>query len=228
MLVTSIFTFSHHVFYPSKSKFQFLIHIWIVVCKIKALNLDQSKTLSFGIELYPPRQDLGFNEYYNSSLPITNASFNWPWESYHGGRPAVYNTLKPDWYTRLCLAGALEVDCGLCFFFAFVGLGGYFVGNFGETFRVSNFGLFSMKGSPLSPSSIWSSPLPLKRQRNPLFLFFFFFFWGGRSWKFLTLYHTMTTSDIPEEMPLLKTLLEREKMLVNSIFSFPTMFSTLG
>ena len=37
----------------------------------------------------------------------------------------------------------------------------------------------------------------------------------------LTLYHTMTTSDAPEEKSLLKTLWKKEKMLVTSIFSFP-------
>ena len=33
VLVTSIFSFSHKVFYPYQSKFQFLSHIYFVVCK---------------------------------------------------------------------------------------------------------------------------------------------------------------------------------------------------
>ena len=33
MLVTSIFSHSHNVFYHSQSKFQFLSHIYFVVCK---------------------------------------------------------------------------------------------------------------------------------------------------------------------------------------------------
>ena len=33
MLVNSIFSFSHNVFYPSKIKFQILSHIHFVVCK---------------------------------------------------------------------------------------------------------------------------------------------------------------------------------------------------
>ena len=33
MLVTSIFSFSNNVFYPSENKFQFFSHIWFVVCK---------------------------------------------------------------------------------------------------------------------------------------------------------------------------------------------------
>ena len=51
MLVTSIFSFFHNVFYPSKNKFQFFIHIHFVVCKIYAFDLDQSKIESFGKEL---------------------------------------------------------------------------------------------------------------------------------------------------------------------------------
>ena len=33
MLVTSIFSFSHNVFYPSQNEFQVLSHIWFAVCK---------------------------------------------------------------------------------------------------------------------------------------------------------------------------------------------------
>ena len=33
MLVNSIFLFSHNVFYPSQTKFQFFIHIYFVICK---------------------------------------------------------------------------------------------------------------------------------------------------------------------------------------------------
>ena len=33
MLITSIFSFSHNVFYPSQTKCEFFIHIYCVVCK---------------------------------------------------------------------------------------------------------------------------------------------------------------------------------------------------
>ena len=33
MMVTSIFSFSHNVFYPSQNKLQFLSHIYFIVCK---------------------------------------------------------------------------------------------------------------------------------------------------------------------------------------------------
>ena len=49
MLVTSIFSFSHNVFYPFQNEFHFFSHIFFVVCK--SFNLDQSKILSFGKEL---------------------------------------------------------------------------------------------------------------------------------------------------------------------------------
>ena len=34
MLVTSIFSFSHHVFYPSQNKFQFFSHIYFVIGEV--------------------------------------------------------------------------------------------------------------------------------------------------------------------------------------------------
>ena len=40
MLVTSIFSFSHNVFYPSQNKFQFFSHIEFVVCKSFRFGLD--------------------------------------------------------------------------------------------------------------------------------------------------------------------------------------------
>ena len=51
MLVTSIFSFCHNVFYPSQSKFQFFSHIHLL--SADALNSDQSKILLFGKELCP-------------------------------------------------------------------------------------------------------------------------------------------------------------------------------
>ena len=33
MLITTMFSFSHNVFYPSQSKFQFFGHVYLVVCK---------------------------------------------------------------------------------------------------------------------------------------------------------------------------------------------------
>ena len=49
MLVTSIFSFSQNVFYPSQNKFQFFNHIYFVVCK--CFQFDQSKILLFGKKL---------------------------------------------------------------------------------------------------------------------------------------------------------------------------------
>ena len=48
MLVTSIFSFSHNVFYPSQNKFQFLSHIYL--SSANASSSDRSKILSFGKE----------------------------------------------------------------------------------------------------------------------------------------------------------------------------------
>ena len=49
ILVTSIFSFSHNVFYPSQHKYQFFTNIYL--CRLQnAFNLDQSENLSFGKE----------------------------------------------------------------------------------------------------------------------------------------------------------------------------------
>ena len=70
MQVTSIFFFSHNVFYPSQNKFQFFSKIYLSsanafnsdqsknlslgkrvnICLANAFNLDQTKTLLFGKE----------------------------------------------------------------------------------------------------------------------------------------------------------------------------------
>ena len=50
MLVTSIFSSSNNVFYPSHIKFYFLIHIYVVVWKCFQFGLSP-KILSFGKEL---------------------------------------------------------------------------------------------------------------------------------------------------------------------------------
>ena len=42
MLVTSIFSFSHNVFYPSRNKFWFFIQIYFVVYKCFQLGQDQN------------------------------------------------------------------------------------------------------------------------------------------------------------------------------------------
>ena len=39
MLVTSIFSFTHNIFYPLKNKFQFWSHIYFVVCKFFQFGL---------------------------------------------------------------------------------------------------------------------------------------------------------------------------------------------
>ena len=49
MLVTSIFSFSHNVFYPSQDKFQFLSLFFL--SSANAFNLDLTKILSFRKEL---------------------------------------------------------------------------------------------------------------------------------------------------------------------------------
>ena len=49
MLVTSIFSFSHNVFYPSKTKIK-IFHLLLFLSSANALNLDQSKMLSFDQE----------------------------------------------------------------------------------------------------------------------------------------------------------------------------------
>ena len=49
MLVTSIFSFSNNVFYPSQNKFQFSAKFNL--SSANAFNLDQSKNLSLGKEL---------------------------------------------------------------------------------------------------------------------------------------------------------------------------------
>ena len=49
MLVTSIFSFSQNVFYPSQNKFHFSVTFFF--SSANAFNLDQSKILSFGKEI---------------------------------------------------------------------------------------------------------------------------------------------------------------------------------
>ena len=49
MLVTSIFSFSHNVFYPSTDEFKPLSHIWIVVCK--CFQFGQVQNFVIGKEL---------------------------------------------------------------------------------------------------------------------------------------------------------------------------------
>ena len=47
MLVTSIFSFSHNVFYPSQNKFQFFF-VTFILLSASAFRLEQSRNLSFG------------------------------------------------------------------------------------------------------------------------------------------------------------------------------------
>ena len=58
MLVTSIFSFSHNVFYPSKTNFNF--SATFNLSSANAFNLDQSKNLSFGKELTLSQTSPGF------------------------------------------------------------------------------------------------------------------------------------------------------------------------
>ena len=49
MLVTSIFSFTHNVFYPLKTNFNF--SVTFILSSANAFNLDLTKILSFGKEL---------------------------------------------------------------------------------------------------------------------------------------------------------------------------------
>ena len=49
MQVTSIFSFSHNVFFPSLYKFQ--VSITFILSSVNAFNLGRSRILSFGEEL---------------------------------------------------------------------------------------------------------------------------------------------------------------------------------
>ena len=51
MLMTSIFSFSHNVSYPSKTRFHFLGYLYLFCHLQTAFNLDKSKILAFGIDL---------------------------------------------------------------------------------------------------------------------------------------------------------------------------------
>ena len=52
MLVTSIFSFSHYVFYPFQNEFQFLSHVYFF-SSAYAFNLEQSENLLFVKRVYP-------------------------------------------------------------------------------------------------------------------------------------------------------------------------------
>ena len=60
MLVTSIFSISHSVFYSIKERNHHFNNIYFVVCKIYAFNLDQAKILLFGKELTLSQTNPGF------------------------------------------------------------------------------------------------------------------------------------------------------------------------
>ena len=64
MLVTSIFSFSHNVFYPSQNRFQF--SFTFILSSANAFNLDQSENMLFGIELKVALQILGRKFYKNT------------------------------------------------------------------------------------------------------------------------------------------------------------------
>ena len=55
MLVTSIFSFPHNVFYPSQNKFQIFSHIYL--SPANAFHLDKPKILSIGNELKKKKPD---------------------------------------------------------------------------------------------------------------------------------------------------------------------------
>ena len=58
MLVTSIFSFSDYVFYPSRLCFlpfpirNFVLLVKFILSSANAFNLDQSKNLLFGIKVF--------------------------------------------------------------------------------------------------------------------------------------------------------------------------------
>ena len=45
MLATSIFSFSHNIFYPSQDKFPFLSHIYFVICKSFQFGQGQNSVI---------------------------------------------------------------------------------------------------------------------------------------------------------------------------------------
>ena len=61
MLVTSIFSFSHSVFYLSQTNFR--LFIYIILLSANAFSLDQSKILLFGKQLNPLFIEHGSNQY---------------------------------------------------------------------------------------------------------------------------------------------------------------------
>ena len=66
MLLTSIFTFSHNVFYPSQK--EFLLLSMYILLSANAFNLDHSKSLSFSKELRIQYQVTASK--YNASGPL--------------------------------------------------------------------------------------------------------------------------------------------------------------
>ena len=78
MLGTCIFSFSHIVFYSSKNKFQFFIHI--LLSSANAFNFDQFNILSFGKELnaYHSYFTEIVNEYKNTRSMHSTSSQNHP------------------------------------------------------------------------------------------------------------------------------------------------------
>ena len=102
MLVTSIFSFSHNVFYPSQKRFQFFVTF--ILSSTNAFNLDKSKVLSFG---------KGLNSRQNNQNRITNlvqpnlklANFNEFVKS-----KAVLLTPKGSFMTIVIFAAIVEQD----------------------------------------------------------------------------------------------------------------------
>ena len=67
MLLNSICSYSHNVFYPFKNEFLFLYHI--ILSSAYALNLDHSKLLFFG-KVEPVRRETKRLLLQNSTLDL--------------------------------------------------------------------------------------------------------------------------------------------------------------
>ena len=79
MPVTSIFSFSHNVFYPSQNKFNFFINIYSVICKCS--HLDHSRIFWCGKELNAPRNATW--HYHIGSLPTSTSSTLILWDDWY-------------------------------------------------------------------------------------------------------------------------------------------------
>ena len=75
MLVTSIFSFSHNVFYPFQTNFIFFIHIYFVVCKcfqFRPLLKFAVWSLSISSNVFPNTQYIVECRYFLRTMVLSN------------------------------------------------------------------------------------------------------------------------------------------------------------